>query len=122
MICAAWPLVPPARARTASDGQPIVAAIPPRIANAGRDGRRCRAICSATTGGDMAREAWRNSFDGPDGQKLVIVKFPWGTSDAKALEIAEEEQDKEMDPEVLVVPMVGEPDAEPGLFGRPAVV
>ena len=70
----------------------------------------------------MARQAWKNRFTGPDGRPLVIVKFPLGTADAKALKIAEQEQDAEMDPDATVVPMIGEPDAEPGLFGRPAIV
>ena len=70
----------------------------------------------------MARQAWKNRFDGPDGRGLVILKLPLGISDQKALKIAEQEQDAEMDPDVRVVPMIGEPDAEPGLFGSPAVV
>lgn len=70
----------------------------------------------------MARQGWKNQFSGPDGRGLTIVKLPLGITDAKALAIAEREQDREPDPDVKVVPMIGEPDAEPGLFGSPAIV
>ena len=70
----------------------------------------------------MARQGWTNQFPGPDGRGLMIVKLPLGISDAKARQIAEEQQDRLPDQSIQVVPMIGEPDQEPGLIGKPALV
>ena len=69
----------------------------------------------------MARQGWTNLFGGPDGKGLLIVKFPMGTSSAKAKEITENELDGTMGAEAAVS-MIGEPDQEPGLIGGPANV